>query len=308
MSTPSMVSRPTRGSVDGTTPQPRQSRGMSGFWFVLPFLVFFVAFLVWPVLYGLWMSFTNQSLTGASGFAGLSNYAEAFTDWEVWRTLGHTLWFTLISSVPLVVIALVMALLVNLGLPGQWLWRLSFFTPFLLMVTVVTLIWVWLFQPDLGLINHLLSYVGIGPVNWLSDENLAMWSIAIATVWWTVGFNFLLYLAALQNIPSQLYEAASIDGASGWRQLFSITLPLLRPTTVLIVILQVLASLKIFDQIYLMTQGGPAGATRSVLVYVYDTGFTGYRLGYASAISYIFFALIVVIAIAQMRLTSRKES
>jgi ABC-type sugar transport system permease subunit len=309
MSTPSMVSRPTRSSVGGATnSDSRSTRGMSGFWFVLPFLVFFVAFLVWPVLYGLWMSFTNQSLTGAGGFAGLANYAEAFTDWEVWRTLGHTFWFTLISSVPLVVIALVMALLVNLGLPGQWLWRLSFFTPFLLMVTVVTLIWVWLFQPDLGLINHLLSYVGIGPINWLSDENLAMWSIAIATIWWTVGFNFLLYLAALQNIPSQLYEAASIDGASGWRQLFSITLPLLKPTTILIVILQVLASLKIFDQIYLMTQGGPAGATRSVLVYVYDTGFTGYRLGYASAISYIFFALIVVIAIAQMRLTSRKES
>lgn len=301
--------RPAPTAARGHEPPRAVSRGTSGVWFVLPFMVFFAAFLGWPVLSGLWMSFTDQSLTGSGGgFTGLGNYAEALGDPEVWRTLRNTLWFTLISSVPLVVVALVMALLVNLSLPGQWLWRLSFFAPFLLMVTVVTLIWVWMFQPDLGLVNHLLRTVGLDGVAWLSDESVAMWSIAIATVWWTVGFNFLLYLAALQDIPTHLYEAASIDGAGGWRQLFSVTLPLLSRTTGLIVVLQVLASLKIFDQIYLMTQGGPAGSTRSVLLYVYDTGFTGYRLGYAAAISYIFFALIVVLAIAQIKVFSRKEA
>jgi multiple sugar transport system permease protein len=306
-STPISV-RPAPTSVQEQAPPRAVHQGTSGLWFVLPFLVFFAAFLAWPVIYGLWMSLTDQSLTGAGGFTGLSNFAEAFADPEVWRTLGNTVWFTIISSVPLVLFALVMALLVNLGLPGQWLWRLSFFAPFLLMVTVVTLIWVWMFQPDLGLVNHLLGYVGIGPVGWLSEEGVAMWSIAIATVWWTVGFNFLLYLAALQNIPQHLYEAASIDGAGGWRRLFSITLPLLKRTTGLIIVLQILASLKVFDQIYLMTSGGPAGSTRSILLYVYDTGFTGYRLGYAAAISYIFFALIVVLAIAQMKFFSRRES
>jgi multiple sugar transport system permease protein len=308
MSTPTRA-RPSPAAVERREPPRAVQRGTSGFWFVLPFLLFFVAFLGWPVVSGLWMSLTDQSLTGAGGgFSGLGNYAEALRDPQVWQTLGNTVWFTVISSVPLVVIALVMALLVNLGLPGQWLWRLAFFAPFLLMVTVVTLIWVWMFQPDLGLVNHLLRTVGLDGVAWLSDESVAMWSIAIATVWWTVGFNFLLYLAALQNIPAHLYEAASIDGAGGWRQLFSVTLPLLRRTTGMIVVLQVLASLKIFDQIYLMTQGGPAGSTRSILLYVYDTGFTGYRLGYAAAISYIFFALIVILAVAQMKIFSRREA
>lgn len=259
------------------------------------------------MIYGLYMSFTDQSLTGASGFAGFSNFAEAFGDAEMWRGLLNTVWFTLLSVVPLVGVSLVMALLVNLGLPGQWLWRLSFFFPFLLMVTVVSIIWVWILQPDLGLVNHLLGGIGIDGPGWLSNEATAMWSIVMATVWWTVGFNFLLYLAALQNIPVHLYEAASIDGAGGWRQLRSITLPLLSRTTGLIIVLTLLASLKVFDQIYLMTAGGPAGSTRSVLLYVYDVGFTGYRLGYAAAISYIFFAMIVIIAIAQMRLFSRRE-
>jgi multiple sugar transport system permease protein len=308
MSAPT-TTRPAPSQVEAPTPRRRGIRqGRSGFWFVAPFLLFFVAFLVWPVVYGLFMSFTDRSLTGASGFAGLGNYVEAFRDPDMWGGLLNTLWFTVLSVVPLVGVALVMALLVNLGLPGQWLWRLSFFTPFLLMVTVVSLIWVWLLQPDLGLVNHLLSGVGIEGPAWLSNESTAMWSIVMATVWWTVGFNFLLYLAALQNIPAHLYEAAAIDGANGWRQLRSITLPLLNRTTGLIIVLTLLASLKVFDQIYLMTGGGPAGSTRSILVYVYDVGFTGYRLGYAAALSYIFFALIVVIAIAQTRVFSRRES
>ena len=283
--------------------------GNVGIWFVLPFLFFFALFLVWPVVYGLWMSFTNQSLTGSgSGLAGFANYAEAFADSEVWRTLGNTVWFTVLSTVPLVIVALVMALLVHLGLPGQWLWRLSFFAPYLLTSTVVSLIWVWMYQPDLGLINSILGSVGLDGVGWLSNESLAMWSIAITTVWWTVGFNFLLYLAALQDIPAHLYEAAAIDGASGWRRLWSITLPLLKRTTGLILVLQLLASLKVFDQIYQMTSGGPNGSTRSILVYVYDTGFTGYRLGYAAAVSYIFFAIIIIFAIGQAKVFTRRES
>ncbi len=307
MSTPTRV-KPTPSRAEADKPARKGlQQGTSGFWFVLPFLLFFVAFLVWPVIYGLYMSFTDQSLTGASGFAGFSNFAEAFGDAEMWRGLLNTVWFTLLSVVPLVGVSLVMALLVNLGLPGQWLWRLSFFFPFLLMVTVVSIMWVWILQPDLGLVNHLLGGIGIDGPGWLSNEATAMWSIVMATVWWTVGFNFLLYLAALQNIPVHLYEAASIDGAGGWRQLRSITLPLLSRTTGLIIVLTLLASLKVFDQIYLMTAGGPAGSTRSVLLYVYDVGFTGYRLGYAAAISYIFFAMIVIIAIAQMRLFSRRE-
>jgi multiple sugar transport system permease protein/raffinose/stachyose/melibiose transport system permease protein len=281
---------------------------LHGWAFSAPFLFFFLMFLVWPIVHGLYMSFTGQTLTGANNaFVGLTNYTEAFSDPDMWRSLGNTLYFTVISTIPLVLIALVMAGLVNMNLPAQWLWRFSFFAPYLLASTVVSLFFVWMYNPQLGLINDALAKIGIPPVPWLNDPNVAMWAIVVATVWWTIGFNFLLYLAAMQNIPQQHYEAASLDGAGGWRQFFSITLPQLGPTTVLIVILQILASLKVFDQIYQITAGGPGGATRSIVQYVFETGFTGYRLGYSAAISFIFFALIIVISVSRIFFTRNRS-
>src|SRR5690606_36688317 len=175
------------------------------------------------------------------------------------------------------------------------------FAPYLLPVTVVTLIWSWLYQPEVGLATELVTALGMEPVGWLSDEDVAMWSIAALTVWWTVGFNFLLFLAALQSLPETLQEAAALDSAGAWRRLWSITLPQLRRTLALVTMLQVLASLKVFDQIYILTRGGPNGSTRPILEYIYDVGFTGYRLGSASAISYLVFVLVIIISIAQLR-------
>lgn len=288
-------------TVTGRRSPNSSKNNLHGWAFSAPFLIFFLMFLVWPIIHGLYMSFTGQTLTGANnGFVGFANYSEAFGDPDMWRSLGNTIYFTVISTIPLVLIALVMAGLVNMNLPAQWLWRFSFFAPFLLASTVVSQFFLWMYNPQLGLINDALGTFGIAPVPWLNDPNVAMWSIVIATVWWTVGFNFLLYLAAMQNIPQQHYEAASLDGAGGWRQFFSITLPQLGPTTVLIVILQVLASLKVFDQIYQITAGGPGGSTRSLVQYVFETGFTGYRLGYSAAISFIFFALILLVSVSQI--------
>ena len=297
---------PTRAAAAPV--RKRRRDHLAGYAFMAPFLILFALFLVWPVIHGLYLSLTDQSLTGNGGqFIGLANYFEAFADGQMWQSLLNTLWFTVLSTIPLVLVALVMALLVQQGLPAQWLWRLSFFMPFLLASTVVSLIWAWLFNPSLGLVNSFLASLGIAPVAWLQDPNVSMISIVIATVWWTVGFNFLLYLSALQNIPDQQYEAASIDGAGKWRQLLSITIPQLAPTTALILILQVLASLKVFDQIYQMLNQAITPSTRSAVVYIFETGFTGYRFGYSSAISYIFFALIIIVSLVQLRATSRKS-
>lgn len=311
MTTSTLAGRTVATATRATTQPLRKRRRdhASGFAFMAPFLILFALFLVWPVVHGLYLSLTDQSLTGNGGqFIGLANYAEAFADGQMWGAILNTIWFTILSTVPLVVIALIMALLVQQGLPAQWLWRLSFFMPFLLASTVVSLIWAWLFNPSLGLVNSFLASIGIPPVAWLQDPNVSMISIVIATVWWTVGFNFLLYLSALQNIPDQQYEAAALDGAGKWRQLFSITIPQLAPTTALILILQVLASLKVFDQIYQMLNQAITPSTRSAVVYIFETGFTGYRFGYSSAISYIFFALIVIVSLVQLRATSRKSS
>jgi multiple sugar transport system permease protein len=306
-------SRATAGSRTGARGPARTRPGgrgenRIGWGFAAPFTILFALFLVWPLLHGLYLSFTGQSLTGQGGeLVGLANYAEAFADAAMWRSMLNTFWFTLLSTVPLVAVALVLALLVNTGLPGQWLWRLSFFLPYLLASTVVSLFWIQLYSPTLGPINTVLATLGLPQPAWLQDPDTAMIAVVVTTVWWTVGFNFLLYLAALQNIPDQQYEAASLDGAGRWRSLWSITIPQLGPTTGLIVILQVLASLKVFDQIYQMTNGGPAGTTRSTVQYIFESGFTGYRFGYSSAISYIFFAVIVVISIAQFSISARNR-
>ncbi|GAA1298117.1 carbohydrate ABC transporter permease [Pseudonocardia xinjiangensis] len=284
--------------------------GRGGIWFVLPFLLVYAAFVLWPLVYGLSLSFFDTSLVRSeSQFVGLANYARLFSDPEVWRTLGVTVLFTIGSTIPLVAVALVMALLVQTGVRGQWFWRFAYFAPFLLPVATVALIWQWLFSGDYGLLNGVLSGLGLPAVGWLTEPDIGLWSVVILTVWWTVGFNFLLYLAALQAIPAQLYEAAEIDGAGGWRRLFSITLPLLNRTTGLVVVLQVLASLKLFDQAYILYQanGGPGGSATPILQYVYETGFVDYRLGYASAISYMFFVLIILIALVQARLSRRSE-
>ena len=288
---------------------PTAPRG--GFWFVLPFLVVYAVFLIWPLVYGLGMSLTDSSLISPEvAFVGWDNYVQLAGDSEFWRTLGVTLLFTVGSTVPLVAVSLGMALLVHTGVGGQWFWRFAYFAPYLLPVASVAQIWVWLFQGDFGLLNEALGAVGLGPVGWLTSPSVALWSIVLLTVWWTVGFNFLLYLAALQAIPENLLEAAECDGAGGWRRLFSIILPLLGRTTGLVVTLQVLASLKLFDQAYIVfdANGGPGGSATPVLQYVYDTGFSNYRLGYAAAISYAFFVLIVVVALVQARLTARGEA
>jgi len=280
---------------------------LAGWLFAAPFLIAFLLFMVWPILHGVYLSFTDQSLTGAGGnFVGLDNYADALTDATMWRSLWNTAWFTVLSTVPLVTLALVMALLVDRGLPGQWLWRLSFFMPYLLASTVISQIWVWIFNPQIGAANNVLTAIGLEPISWLQDPQVNMIAIVIATVWWTVGFNFLLYLAALQNIPAQQYEAASLDGAGTWRQIWSITIPQLGPTTIMIVILQILASLKLFDQAYQMLGGVSSDTTRSIVQYIYEAGFVDYRFGYSSAISYIFFVFIVIIGLGQAIVTSRR--
>ncbi|TDQ52030.1 carbohydrate ABC transporter permease [Actinorugispora endophytica] len=287
---------------------PRRPASWTGLWFVLPFVACYALFLVWPTLTGLGYSLTDQSLSGApAGFVGLANWQEALADPNVWSSLRNTLVFTALSVPPLVLVGLGMALLTDRARRLGWFLRFAFFAPFVLPVAVVTLIWVWIYQPGIGLINGTLAALGLGEVNWLTDERFAMLSVVATTTWWTAGFNYLLYLAALQGIPREVHEAAALDGAGSWQRLRGVTLPLLRRTTALVLVLQLVASLKVFDQMYLMTIGLPDAATRPIIQYVYESGFTGFRIGYASAVSYLFFAVVIVASIVQFRLFSRKE-
>ncbi|CAN5212278.1 sugar ABC transporter permease [soil metagenome] len=282
----------------------------TGFWFVLPFLVAYALFFIWPVLLGLSTSFFDRSLvlSGAGSFLGLANYGELLRDPDFWSSLWHTVLFTILSTPPLVLIALILALLTNRLRYFQWFFRFSFFAPYVLPVSVVTLIWIWLYQPGFGLVNGTLTAIGLPEIGWLTDEGVAMVAVVITTVWWTLGFNFVLYLAGLQEIPQNLYDAAATDGANGWAQTRWITLPLLARTTGLVLVLQILASLKVFDQFILMQPtGGPGFSTRPVLQYVYEQGFTSYRIGYASAMSYAFFLIIIVVSLVWFITANRRE-
>jgi multiple sugar transport system permease protein len=275
-----------------------------GLVFVAPFLLVYLLFLAWPLVEGVRISLSDYNIAGINTrFIGIANYTEAFRDPLMWQSLWHTVEFTLLSTPPLVVLGLVMALIAHHLRFVQWLWRLTFFAPFVLPSAVVALIWTWMFEPGFGLVDGTF-HLSLG---WLTDQTWAMPAVVLTTVWWTVGFNFLLYMAALQDIPQQLYEAAELDGAGAWQRLRRITLPMLGRTTSLVVVLQLIASLKIFDQIYMMTGGGPDNSTRPVLEYMYDAGFTGYRMGYASAVSYILFVLIVVVSLLQLRLGRSRE-
>jgi multiple sugar transport system permease protein len=273
---------------------------------VSPFFVVYVLFLLWPVVGALWSSLFDESLGAVSTtFRGLGNYEELLGDGDFWAAMWHTVLFTLLSTPPLVLLALGLAILVNRALPAQWLFRLAFFAPYVLPVSVVVLLFNWIFQPGFGLINGYLTRLGLAEVNWLGAEGTAMLAVVLLTVWWTLGFNFVLYLAALQDIPREIYEAAAVDGATPWQLIRRITIPLLAPTTVLVIVLQVVASLKVFDQIYLLLQGGPNFSTRPAVQYVFESAFTQYRVGYASALSIVFFLAIVLVSLLMLAAVRR---
>jgi len=282
--------------------------------FLAPFGILYVIFMLWPVVYMLITSFFNTTMVknGFGSFAGFANYQEMLTKPEFWSSLWHTIQFTIYTTPPLVILAFLFAILVNRVGRGQWFFRLAFFVPFILPSASIALIWNFVFTPATGLWNSFQTLLGdTDPLPVLGTPSLAMIGIAIATIWWTIGFNFVLYLAGLQDIPRELYEAAAVDGATQWQQIRSITIPLLGRTTTLVILLQIVASMKIFDQVYLMTAGGPGTSTQVLLGLVTNTAFTDYRIGAASAASVLLFIVILLITLIRQvveRAQERKAS
>jgi len=293
------------------TPRKRRhvTHGRAAWLFLAPFLILYVAFVIGPMIYALILSFTDSSLvkSGLGAFAGFDNYAEALQSRDFWTSLWHTFWFTILTVPPLVLLAFILALLADRAVRGRWFFRFAFFAPYVLPSAVISLIWIWIYTPAIGLAANYLDRIGITAPAFLGDPKWAMPSVAIATIWWTLGFNFVLYLAGLQDIPRELYEAASIDGTGPLKQIRYITIPMLGRITTLVVVLQIIASLKIFDQIYLMTAGGPNYATRPALEYIYDVSFTNFRIGYGAAVSMLFFVVILVVSFVWLAIVRRQE-
>lgn len=277
---------------------------------LLPFALFYLVFLVGPLIYTVIAGFFETSLlkSGLGDFAGLSNYTAVLSDAEFWRTLRNTLWFTVLTTVPLVLLSLALALLADRFVRGRWFFRFAFFAPFVLPSAVISLLFMFIYADQLGLAQEVVKWFGVEtPPSWLGDPDWAMISIAAATVWWTIGFNFVLYLAGLQDVPREVHEAAAIDGAGPWQRIRHVVVPMLGRTTTLVTVLQIIASLKVFDQIYMMTSGGPDGSTRPSLQLIYDTGFVEGRVGYASTVSLLLFLVILFVSLVWFALVRRAE-
>jgi multiple sugar transport system permease protein len=274
--------------------------------FVLPFFLPFVVVTLGAALFGIYVSFTDWGIFGAPHWVGLRNYARAVADPWVWKTWSNTLRYGLLVVPATTLTALAMALFVNQRWRGYALARAAFYAPNVVSVTVIGLVWVWMLDTQYGLVNQYLSRFGVPDVPWLTNPSWVLYGIAIASVWWDAGFSMVVLLAGLQDIPPELRESAAIDGANGLQTLVSVVLPLLRPALSLVVTLLIIGTLRVFSQIYIMTNGGPAGASASVILYVYQMGFSQYQLGYAGALSVMLFISILAVTVIQLRVFREK--
>ena len=268
----------------------------------------YMLFLVGPIFYGIYLSLFDWDILGTKTFIGFKNYIEAFGDAKFLSSFWHTIEFVLISVPVLMILGFVMALITVKATKLGKIAETAFFLPYMFSSTVVGTLWAWILQSQYGLVNGIIRLCGGESVGWLTDPRYAMLSITVATVWWTAGFNMILFSAGMKQIPDEIYESARLDGASQWTTLTKITLPLLKDTTVLVLILQVISSFKIFGQPYVMTGGGPYGRTKVLVQYMYDTAFNYFRMGYASAMSMLLFVVILIISVVQYVVTNKDNT
>lgn len=268
---------------------------------LLPNLVGFLMFTLIPVVATFVLSLMDYDILNPMKFVGLANYKELIQDTVVWHTLLNTLLYTVMTVPVGMVISLVLAVLLDQKIGFRRFYRAAYFLPSIASMVAVSVAWLWLFNPDFGIINYVLSWVNIPPLKWLSSSNTSLLSIAIVGVWKGVGYNMLLFLSGLQGISTSYYEAAELDGASKFQQFIRITVPMLKPTTFFVFIMAIISSFQVFDSVVMLTEGGP-GRSSSVLVhYLYQNAFKYFRMGYACAIAYLLFAVILVITVIQMR-------
>ncbi|WP_206184957.1 carbohydrate ABC transporter permease [Thermoactinospora rubra] len=286
----------------------RSREAIAGLLFAAPAIAVFAVFMFWPLVKVVWISLQKTSGFGIARWVGLRNYQDILADPIFWRALLNTTLYTALS-VPLCLVAgLAAALLLNKRMPARGLLRAIYYMPAVISGVSSALIAVWMFNEDLGIVNRLLDLLGLDPVHWQSEGLPAMLSLVAVGLWIGLGFNMVVYLAALQGIPRQVYEAARCDGASRWQTLRSITIPSLAPTTFFLVVIGIINSFQVFDIVYVMTGGGPGNSTTMLVTYAYTTGFEQRQQGYASAIGVLLYLIVLVMTIVQWRVNRRRDT
>jgi len=282
-------------------------RALTPYLWVAPALLLYLAFKLMPLVGGVVLSVLRWDGIANPVFVGLQNFERMFGDETLGPALLNNFKYALGTVVGKTVLALFLAVLINQELRGRGFYRTALFLPVVMSFVVVGILWSWLYNDQFGLINNLLRALGLGALtpDWLGNAGTAMWSLIIVDIWKWYGFHMVIFLAGLQTIPAELYDAALVDGASRWRQFWNITLPLLRPIVIVNVTLSLMGALNVFDIPYIMTEGGPANATNVLALHIYIQSFKFYRLGYGAALSYALLLLVSVIALLQIRLMAR---
>lgn len=275
---------------------------LQGYAFLAPSFLILGVFVYFPVLYAAWLSLWRwRILRGEPTFIGLDNYTFLFSSEDFWQAMWNTFYFAAGSIPTGMAIALVIALLLNRPLRGLAIYRTAYFLPTITSLVAVSIVWLWIYHPDVGLANYLLNLVGLPSVRWLNAPQSAMPALIILGIWRGLGYNVIIYLAGLQNIPQHLYEAAKIDGANRWQLFRHVTWPLLTPTSFFIFIIAIINSFQSFTQVDVMTQGGPIGSTTVIVYYLYKQAFQQFTMGYGSAIAMVLFAMILGLTLIQIK-------
>lgn len=270
-----------------------------------PNIIGFFMFMVVPILATFYFSFTEYDLIGAPTFVGLDNYAELFRDKIVGVVLQNTFTFTVITVPIGMAFSLLLAVFLDQKLAFKRFYRGAYFLPSITSMVAVSIVWQWIYNPEFGLLNYFLSFFGIRGITWLSSSSTSLLSLAIVNIWKNAGYNMMLFLAGLQGISNSYYEASELDGAGKWRQFLHITLPMLSPTTFFIFVMSIISSFQVFDSVMLMTKGGP-GRSSSVLVhYLYQNAFQFFSMGYACAIAYLLFFIVLAVTLLNMTFEKR---
>ncbi len=283
--------------------------GLAGYFFVAPSLIFLLIFVIVPIFAALYYSFTFYDLMKPPRFIGWDNYAKLFDDLRYPRAVTNTLYFAF-GTVPTgVITSLGLAVLINRSIRGIYTFRAMFYMPVVSSFVSVSLIWLWLYEPQFGLFNEIFEGLGLPRLKWLRSADTAMFSLIVVSIWKNMGLNMVIYLAGLQGIPSHLYEAAEIDGASGWQRFLRVTAPLLAPTTFFVVIVYFIGALQMFVQVWIMTTqvgnnvltGGPLDSTITVVVLLYSNAFEYLKMGYAAAMSFVLFIIIGLVTLINVK-------
>ncbi len=279
---------------------------VTGYLFLVPAFLFLAVWWFWPMGYSVYLSFTEWDfLRPEKEWVGLANYTQLLTDAEFRQVLGNTLYFGVGSMMLSLSGGLVLAVMLNAKLRGSVLYRTAIFSPWITPTVAAAIIWVWIYEPEVGAANWLLSTFGLPKLGWLGSQQWAMPAVILFTAWKGMGYNMVFFLAALQSIPKELYEAAEIDGATLWPLFRHVTIPLLSPVTFFLVVVSLIDALNAFDQIQVLTQGGPSGTTRTIVYYLYQNGFEFFNVGYGSAVAIVLLLITLALTLLQFRLARR---